>query len=385
MNEKPLASRLGDVFGLDTDSLSVPISEMVSARSKAESRPAASVVNELMRPDHPGWNKVLDGLFLGHTRFYRHPKVWEYLSQEARAFRPPVRALVAGCSTGQEAVTLGLMLDAVSPGRGFEIVAVDANESALDKARAGRYSLSEVESLPAAWIKRGFDLHGTSVTVASWLRNRIDYRWCNLVDGVPPGPFAVVTLRNVLTYMKPEAVTRILEHVLASLAAERGLLVVAPQETHLIATAKAYRVKAPGLPIYYAPKAAPAIVGAPAVERAAPVWRSAGMGPSEEPLLDASRLIEVGGIVVDEETLESTSEGWQRVERELVQLLDSPPRAVRLDLGAVRLVDGVVQRRLHALGRLLESSGTRVERCGEVWSRFSHPARQTREMERDDA
>lgn len=358
VHEEALGQRLSESYGLDNRSLSGPIRELVASHARERQIPASHVVSEMLSPSYMHWSRVLDGLFLGHTRFYRHPRVWEFLANEVRLFSPPIRALVAGCSTGQEAITLGLMLDAAAAGRPFEIIAVDANEAALEKARRGRYAVRDISAIPPAWAQKGFDVSsGRDAVVAPWLMGRIQYQWCNLLQGLPPGPFRLVLLRNVLTYMTPASVETVLQHV-ASVLSPDGLFVVAPQETHLIAGSRGFAAVTPGLPIYrlaHAPLVATVglpeprclrslLTGSPAAPHAPTPQR---LLPDAPPRVCATAV-----------SLDLGSEAWHAVEAELLRYLEAPPGHLSLDLTAVHHIDSHVQRRLQALCRLLVCSGT---------------------------
>lgn len=356
-HEQVLSWRLSESYGLDTRPLAGPIRELLANQSRERRLPPGHIVSDLVHGGG-GWNRVLDGLFLGHTRFYRHPRVWEYLASQVRGFSWPLRALVAGCSTGQEAVTLGLMLDAANPGKAFEIVAVDANEVALEKARRGLYSLQETAPLPPAWAKRGFDQRSETVAeVMPWLLNRIRYGWANLVLGVPPGPFQLVLIRNVLTYLLPSAVEAVLGHLQGVLAAD-GLLVIAPQETHLVGRWAEAEAVAPGLPIYRTRKPrvqpAPRFSAKPIDPALSQQTRSGVQGPIA--LLGEG----IPRIVVSAPVLSLGEDAWSRLEESLLAYLREPPEELSIDLGGVQYLDQSVVRKLRTLCTLLTVSGTRL-------------------------
>lgn len=357
-HEQVLSQRLSESYGLDTRPLAGPIRELLTNQSRERQLPPGHVVSELVHGSER-WNRVLDGLFLGHTRFYRHPRVWEYLATRVREFQWPLRVLIAGCSTGQEAVTLGLMLDAANPGKAFEIVAVDANEVALEKARRGFYSVQETAPLPPAWVKKGFDQRSeTMAQVAPWLADRIRYGWANLIQGVPPGPFHLVLIRNVLTYLLPSAVEAVLGHLQGVLAAD-GLLVIAPQETHLLARWSEAEAVAPGLPIYRMCKAKPQTPQRLAGRVAAPAAKSA------TPQGAQSEVVALLGqgiprVVVSAASLSLHDEAWQHLEESLLAHLKAPPEELAFDLRTVQFVDASAIRKLRTLITLLGVSGTRL-------------------------
>ena len=86
--------------------------------------------------------EIADTLRVGETRFFRDPAQWHAL----KALVLPtlnverVRALSVGCSTGEEAYTLGMVLDQEANlfEDGFRVVGMDRSEAALSVQRAAR-------------------------------------------------------------------------------------------------------------------------------------------------------------------------------------------------------------------------------------------------------
>lgn len=98
--------------------------------------------------------EIADTLRVGETRFFRDPAQWQALRTlvfpTLRVER--VRALSVGCSTGEEAYTLGMLLDEehATFDDGFRVVGMDRSEAALSVARSAVYPTSSVSDLPAA-------------------------------------------------------------------------------------------------------------------------------------------------------------------------------------------------------------------------------------------
>jgi chemotaxis protein methyltransferase CheR len=76
-----------------------------------------------------------------------------------KGWAEPIRIWSAGCSTGQEAYSLAILLaeDARLAGRVIDIVATDVSHAAIGRARAGLYSQIEIQrGLPARQMIRWF-------------------------------------------------------------------------------------------------------------------------------------------------------------------------------------------------------------------------------------
>src|SRR5213592_1815772 len=103
--------------------------------------------------------ELFNTILINVTGFYRDAQTWEYLSQEVipglierRPTDAPLRVWCAGVASGEEAYTVAMMLVGVLGEQGFrnrlKIYATDADEDALDQARAAAYPPKAVEGLP---------------------------------------------------------------------------------------------------------------------------------------------------------------------------------------------------------------------------------------------
>src|SRR4030095_13683259 len=122
---------------------------------------------QLLRSD-PGELKALfKDLLIGVTRFFRDPEAWRYLEGEiltsllcAREAGAPLRAWVAGCGTGEEAYSLGMLLiehsHAAQWSGPIQVFASDMDKEALDIARTGIYPESIAADVPPGRLRRFF-------------------------------------------------------------------------------------------------------------------------------------------------------------------------------------------------------------------------------------
>src|SRR3954470_13096757 len=110
-----------------------------------------------LNPDEFG--QLFNTILINVTGFYRDPSTWEYLAKEIvpdlvsrRPQDAPLRVWCAGVASGEEAYTVAMVLVSVLGEDGFrdrvKIYATDADEEALDHARAAAYAPKAVEGLP---------------------------------------------------------------------------------------------------------------------------------------------------------------------------------------------------------------------------------------------
>jgi chemotaxis protein methyltransferase CheR len=188
----------------------------------------------------PLGDKVADALLNQESSFFRDAAVFDLVADAVATMRveqPGRRPRIwsAGCSLGQEPLSLAMLFaeraagpDEAAP----EIVATDVSDSALVRARAGRYSQFEIQrGLPMRRMVRWFETDGTDWTARPELVHRIAYRRLNLVaDAMPAGRFDVILCRNVLLYLTPIHRRQILDRF-ADAIRPGGLLVLGAGET----------------------------------------------------------------------------------------------------------------------------------------------------------
>jgi chemotaxis protein methyltransferase CheR len=194
-------------------------------------------------------DQVVDALLNQESSFFRDAAVLDLAAAAVQAMREQapnrnVRLWSAGCSMGQEPLSLAMLFDEQiesNGGRMPEIVASDVSEAALARARAGRFSQFEIQrGLPIRRMMRWFDAAGGDWAAKPELMRQISFRRINLVaDALPPGKFDVVLCRNVLLYLSPTLRRQVLDR-LAGVMRPGGLLVLGAGET-VIGQTEAFR------------------------------------------------------------------------------------------------------------------------------------------------
>jgi chemotaxis protein methyltransferase CheR len=184
-------------------------------------------------------NQIIDALLNQETSFFRDAAVLDMVAEAVGKLQTPdlnrrVRIWSAGCSSGQEPLSLA-MLFAEQPGgedRVPEIVATDISDASVARGRAGRFSQFEIQrGLSVRRMMRWFETVGDDWVASSELVRRIQFRQLNLVDDpLPIGRFDVILCRNVLLYFSP-AMRRHVFARLAEVMRPGGLLVLGAGET----------------------------------------------------------------------------------------------------------------------------------------------------------
>lgn len=127
------------------------------------------------------------------------PKLFEKNPSE------PIRVWVAGCATGEEAYTLGMLLlekrAEVDPTRQIQIFASDIDDDALNEARTGRYPSSISADVSHERLERFFTRHGDFYQVTKELRELVLFASHNVLRDAPFSRLDLVSCRNLLIYL----------------------------------------------------------------------------------------------------------------------------------------------------------------------------------------
>ncbi|MFC3100085.1 protein-glutamate O-methyltransferase CheR [Altererythrobacter lauratis] len=185
---------------------------------------------------------MVDALLNNETYFFRDIGVFDTLRQRvlpdlARKVgdRRKLAIWSAGCSTGQEALSLAMIFaDQPQQWKGWriEITATDVSAKAIRTARAGIYSQFEVQrGLAVSQMLRHFDEAPGGWKVRPDLSRMVRFATHNLLDSAPkPGQFDLILCRNVLLYFDAARRTAAFERLSTALK-PHGLLLLGGGET----------------------------------------------------------------------------------------------------------------------------------------------------------
>ncbi len=183
-------------------------------------------------------DRIVDALVNQETSFFRDAHIFEMIAEAvaaAEADHQRARIWCAGCSTGQEPLSLAMLFAERQETTGAtmpEIVATDVSDAAIVRARTGRFSQFEIQrGLPVRRMVRWFDTVDNDWIAKPELIKAISFRRMNLVsDQPPPGRFDIVLCRNVLLYLSSDTKLDVFPKVAAAMR-PGGLLVMGAGET----------------------------------------------------------------------------------------------------------------------------------------------------------
>jgi chemotaxis protein methyltransferase CheR len=182
---------------------------------------------------------LVDALVVNETYFFRELAALNVVTQTIvpalieKGARP--RIWCAACSTGEEPLTLAMLLDQAGLLDRVAIVASDISGRALSHARLGKYGRRSLRALPDGVIGRWLEPAGESMQVATRIAEAVDFRRINLADDLDLaalGQFDVIICRNVLIYFRDRTIERVIANLWRSLL-DDGYLVVGASESLL--------------------------------------------------------------------------------------------------------------------------------------------------------
>ncbi len=176
---------------------------------------------------------LVESLVVNETYFFRE---WPAIKALVDHFIAPrcsrqkkVRIWSAACATGEEPLSLAMLLDSRNLLDQVEIVASDISARVLGKAQNGFFGKRSIRTNPAPELSDKYlkaEAEGYRISPA--LISAIQWKQLNLLtlDQIPPTvPFDVILCRNVLIYFSDSTVKHVLEGLAKALAPDGTLLV----------------------------------------------------------------------------------------------------------------------------------------------------------------
>lgn len=165
--------------------------------------------------------ELIDVITTNKTNFFREPAHFEYLTDMAIPVRIKDKAAQAekiaiwsaGCSTGEEAYTLSMVLSEAQEKRQdfkFEILATDISHSCLRTAGQGVYAQKNIDpvalDLRRKYLLKSRNPADTRIQMGPEIRNHIRFDICNLMDKnfSVTQKMDIIFCRNVMIYFNNE-------------------------------------------------------------------------------------------------------------------------------------------------------------------------------------
>jgi two-component system CheB/CheR fusion protein len=174
-----------------------------------------------LRSDPVEVKALVRDLLISVTSFFRDEDAWTALDDIVisqlvadRAAGASIRVWVPACATGEEAYSVAMLLqeraEAAHKQFDLKIFASDIQDDNLNVARAGVYPSASVETMAPERYLRFFDRLDGSYQVRKSLRDLVVFARQNLLHDPPFSRMDLITCRNMLIYVDPDAQKRAL-------------------------------------------------------------------------------------------------------------------------------------------------------------------------------
>lgn len=184
--------------------------------------------NEYLVQDKSGSaiNELLNRLTTNHTYFMREAEhfhffskvVLPYINQSSRD--KDMRIWSAGCSSGEEAYTLAILIDEYLDSEkdvwDRKILATDISERILKKAILGVFESDHLKDIPLHWKSKYFKQYSyNQYTILDSIKSQIIFRRFNLIANEYPfkKKFHTIFCRNVMIYFDMDTKRKLVQNL----------------------------------------------------------------------------------------------------------------------------------------------------------------------------
>ncbi len=185
--------------------------------------------------------EMIDVVSTNKTEFFREKEHFDIFQNELLPcfYGQYIKTWSAGCSSGEEAYSLSMVLDEEKQtGRiaGFMVYGNDISQSILNKAVKAIYPFDQAKSIPPnyrhKYLLRSKDKENPTIRIVPKLRAKTRFVWENLVgehDSMP-NDFQFIFCRNTLIYFDQETQLRVVDRLTKHLASG-GFLILGHSES----------------------------------------------------------------------------------------------------------------------------------------------------------
>ncbi|PRQ10104.1 chemotaxis protein CheB [Enhygromyxa salina] len=170
---------------------------------------------------HPAEFDILfKELLIGVTNFFRDPDAFQALERklpellEYKRDGDAVRVWVAGCSTGEEAYSIAILLHEATRDQSnrllLQVFATDLDAAAIDMARAGVYPDGIAVDVGEPRLGRYFTKGDASYHVRKEIRDMVIFAPHNVIADPPFTKLDLLSCRNLLIYLNTQLQRRLI-------------------------------------------------------------------------------------------------------------------------------------------------------------------------------
>ncbi len=189
-------------------------------------------------------SNFINFILISSTSFFREPKSFSLFKEKVVAYLKnhrhgdELRVWVPGCSTGEEAYSVAIILKESLEELGFDskqvkVFATDINENNISIAETGLFHKKFTESISKERLRRFFKEEGEQFQPISMIKKMVSFVSHDLLKHAPFFNLDIIVCRNVLIYFSAKEQNEVLSSFYESLK-HKGILFSGENELSLI-------------------------------------------------------------------------------------------------------------------------------------------------------
>ena len=198
----------------------------IERRMQVTSQPELGAYYQFLQNNPDETKALLADMLIGVTNFFRDREAFEALERDVlpnliKPLEPgspepeEVRVWSAGCSTGEEAYTLAMLvtdqLQQDASSAKLQVFATDIDERAIATGRTGVYSEAIVTDVPPSKLRQYFIKEDHHYRMRKEIRERVLFAKHSLLSDPPFSQIDLIVCRNLLIYLDREVQREILQ------------------------------------------------------------------------------------------------------------------------------------------------------------------------------
>lgn len=235
-----LKQTIQQTVGLDIESYKEPcLRRRIAVRMRARGVHRYSDYAAVLSSDPAERHQLLDAVTINVSKFYRNPEVWRLIEQKIvpelfQARAPKIRIWSAGCASGEEPYTIGMVLRHYASSANlnqklhkFDILATDVDPGVLELAARAVYGHFAFGDIDPARRSEFFE-QGTAVKPE--VKRMVRFSRLDLMNDEFPKHQHLIFCRNVIIYFERSVQDKLFRKFHEALA-PGGYLVLGKVET----------------------------------------------------------------------------------------------------------------------------------------------------------
>lgn len=191
--------------------------KQTTIRRRIEKRMAVNQIEHMdqylqfLRQNSAELGTLFRELLIGVTGFFRDPEAFEALNEKVipllfsdKPKANPIRVWVPGCSTGEEAYSIAILLQEHLEESGkacdIQVFATDIDHEAIEKARSGSYPISIATDVTPARLEHFFDQDDDFYSIKKSIRDMVVFADQDVIKDPPFSKIDLLSCRNLLIY-----------------------------------------------------------------------------------------------------------------------------------------------------------------------------------------